>query len=147
MASVTFGSITITDGSAASRTYGVAVDPNHSNNYSSLNVIMLADGSMWGGVTTLNATQLSATRTSATGSYPATGLASDTVDLINPGIALECFATGTVTVICANGMTASRTITSAMVANGSYVWPVAFTRIKTTGTTVDLTQTHVLTGN
>lgn len=142
MASVTFGSITITDGASVSRTYGVAVDPNHSGNYSSLNVVMLADGSLWGGVTTLNPSQLSATRTNATGSYSPTGQLSDSVDLTGGAGILEIWATGNIKFTCSDGTVDTRTIGSGVAL--PYQLPAIVARIWATGTDIAAANIKVL---
>lgn len=142
MASVTFGSITITDGTSTPRTYGVAVDPNHSGNYSSLNVIMLSDGSMWGGVTTLNAAQLSATRTNATGSYTPTGQLSDSTDLTGGPGSLEIWATGAIKFTCSDGTVDTRTIGSTV--SLPYQLPAIVSRIWATGTDIAAANIKVL---
>lgn len=134
MANVTFGSITIMDGGAAPRTYGVAVDPNHSGNFSSLNVIMLSDGTLWDGITKLNASQLSATRTNAVGRYSPTGQLSDTTDLTGGPGSLEVWASGNIKFTCSDGTIDTQFIPAT--TSLPYQLPVIVSRIWTTGTDI-----------
>lgn len=141
MANLTFGTLTIKDGAGATQTFEVAIDPNRSGNLASLNAIVQQDGTVWNGVITLNASQLSALRNNAPGSYPATGLLSDTVDLTAPGV-LEIWATGTIKFTCLDGSVDTRTIGSGV--SLPYQLPAIVTRIWSTGTTIVAASINVL---
>lgn len=162
MANLTYGTLVIKDGSGTTgtaQTFNVAVDPNHSSYLTPLNGVTLLSGSIWDGTVGVNgtvtvtgtvavsgtvslaATQLSATRNNAPGSYPATGLLSDTVDLTAPGI-LEIWATGDVKFTCLDGSVDTRTIGSGV--SLPYQLPVIVTRIWSSVTTIAADKIKIL---
>ena len=141
MANLVVSSLPIKAGDGSTVTTKIYQDPNDSNRAGPVNAIVQNDGTIWNGVVLQNASQLSAMRTSAPGSYPATGLLSDSVDLSAPGV-LEIWATGNIKFTCLDGSVDTRTIGSGV--SLPYQLPVIVTRIWSTGTDITAASIKIL---